>query len=211
MGHFLERVVTDDNGDPLANAVGQIFDIEDTNNAAPLPLFNLNGTPIALDQLWSNNDGITPEFTTPLKKAVKWVSGIYEVGLIAADLLPQGGMAGQILSKTTDQDHDVNWADPLGVAPGGTDGQVLIKDGSTDYATRWGDVTGGTGGTGGTTLTAGMVGFVRQNADGTWPTRPTSLSSVLVIWVGLSTWPAIVASGVNGPHSGDIFLEKRVL
>lgn len=210
MGHFLREVVTDNDGAPIAGAIGQVYDIQDTNNAAPLPVFTLSGASIALNQIIANNDGITPEFLVPGYKRVKWVSGQFELGMIASDQIPEGGNPGQVLSKSSDIDFDVAWTDPLGVAPGGVDGQILVKDGSADYATRWADAPEGTGGTGGTGgLGPGMVGFVRQNADGTWPTRPTSLTSVLVIWVGLSTWPSIVSSGVNGPHVGDVFLERR--
>lgn len=211
MGHFLRAVVTDSNGDPLENAIGQVFDIQDTNNAAPLQVLTMQGVPFSLDQVPANNDGVTPEMDVPGKKFIKWVSGPYEVGMVAADQIPTGGIPGQLLSKASTEDYDIEWANPLGVAAGGVDGQVLYKDGSVEFATRWGDApVGGSTGTGSSGLQAGQVGFVRQNADGSWPTRPTSLTSVLVMWVGVTTWPAIVSSGVNGPHVGDIFVEKRI-
>lgn len=215
MGLFLKAVVVDGNGDPLENAIGKIYDINDTANAVPLTVTDLSGNPMALDQVIANNDGVTPDFKVPGRVLCKWVSGPYTIGMIAADLVPPGGSPGQVLAKNTSGDYDTTWISPGGVALGGTDGQVLLKDGTTPFATRWGDAPAGTssgGSTGGTTTTvfaSGSVAFVRQDALGNWPVRPTSLDNVLVIWVGVDSWPAIVTSGVNGPHAGDLFIEKR--
>lgn len=214
MGTFLKEVVTTADGTPLPGAVGLIYSIEDTNNTTPLTPTTLSGTTYFNNEIQANNDGVTPDFIVPGYQTVKWVSGSYEVAMQCADPLPKGGLAGQVLTKNGSSNFDMAWQNPTGIASGGTDGQVLLKDGSTPFATRWGDAPVSSGGTsgGGTTTTvfaAGSVAFVRQDALGNWPVRPTSLDSVLVIWVGVDSWPAIVTSGVNGPHAGDIFIEKR--
>lgn len=212
MGTFLKEVVTTADGTPLAGAVGLIYSIEDTNNSTPLVPTTLSGTTYFNNEIQANNDGVTPDFVVPGYQAVKWVSGTNEIGMQCADPIPSGGLVGQVLTKNSAGNFDFAWANPQGIASGGTDGQVLLKDGSTPFATRWGDAPAGTGGTGGTTTTSfapGTVGFVRQDQLGNWPVRPTSSDNVLIIWVGVDSWPAIVTSGVNGPHAGDIFIEKR--
>lgn len=210
MGLFLKAVVVDDSGEPLASTIGQIYDINDTANVSPLAITTLNGTPFTLNQLVANNDGVIPDFIAPDNKIVKWVSGEFEMGLIAADLIPTGGTDGQILTKASTVDFDMEWADPLGVAPGGIDGQVLVKDGTDPYTTRWADAaTGGSGSS--ASFPPGTTAFVRQTESGSWGLRPTDSDDVLVFWVGVDSWPAIVATGQNGPHIGDVFIEKRVV
>jgi hypothetical protein len=212
MGLFLQQVVTDEDGTPLAEAVGLIYDIEDDANVSPLAIFTPSGVAFPLNELVSNHDGVTPEFEVEGKQRVKWVSGAFEVGLVASDPIPVGGNPGQVLTKASNVDLDVVWDDPLGIAPGGIDGQVLVKDGSEPYATRWGSASTGGGGTGGTTsFLPGTVGFVRQSANGSWPVRPTNSDDVLIIWVGVDALPAIVSTGVNGPHVGDVFIERRLI
>jgi hypothetical protein len=213
MGLFLKAVVVDDNGEPLANTIGQLYDINDTANVAPLSPTTLNGTSFASNQVVANDDGVVPDFLVAGKMQVKWVSGSHEIGMVAADQIPVGGVPGQILTKSTTTDYDLEWADPRGVAPGGVDGQVLLKDGSDPYMTRWGDAPAGTGGGGSTggALTSGVVAFARQDTQGNWPLRPTSDTNVLVLWVGVDDWPTVVTTGVNGPHPGDIFIERRTV
>lgn len=212
MGHFLQQVVTDEDGTPIPDAAGKIYDIEDTANAFPLALFTPTGVPIPLDEIVANNDGVTPEFEVPNKQRVKWVSGAFEVGMVASDPIPLGGLPGQVITKKSTTDLDLEWANPQGVAAGGIDGQILVKDGSDPYATRWASGSlGSGGGTGGTTsFLPGTVGFVRQDAQGNWPVRPTDSDDVLILWVGIDGLPAIVSSGVNGPHVGDVFIERRL-
>lgn len=139
MGKFVSRVVTDDNGDPLANAVGEIYDINDTGNVTPLAIFDISGTAFPLNELHANNDGITPEFDTQSTKVVvKWVSGTFEVMMLAYDLVPVGGSSGQVLTKNSATDYDLEWANVTGVPIGGTTGQVLMKSSAVDFATTWG-------------------------------------------------------------------------
>lgn len=190
MGRFVSRVVVDANGTPLANAIGQIFDISDTTNSTPLAIMDVGGTPLPLDRLVANNDGITPEFTVAGHPRVKWVSGAYQCDMLAWDTIPVGGLAGQVLSKTTSADFDLGWTVPPGLPLGGVDGQVLTKSGSGNYETRWGAGGAGSGG--------GSVQWVKQNPDGTWPARPTDSAAVMVLWIGWSNWPAITTTGTVG-------------
>lgn len=57
--------------------------------------------------------------------------------------LPSGGAKGQFLVKNSAASHDVSWASPDGMIPsGGTAGQCLIKDTSTNYDVSWGSPAG---------------------------------------------------------------------
>lgn len=216
MGVYQKTLVVDAQGVPLGNAVGKLYDVNDTGNVAPLHPLTLSGGVFTADQVIANSDGVVPDFNMPGYNAVKWVSGSSENILIAINIIPSGGAPGQVLTKDTDTNYEVKWADPLGIAAGGIDGQVLVKDGSIAYATRWATLNAsGTGssnsGTGSALFAPGSVAFVRQDDLGNWPLRPTDRDDVMVIWVGVDTWPAIVPNGTTGPHSGDLFIEKRVV
>lgn len=138
MATFAGRVVVDENGQPLAGAVGKIYDIDDTGNTTPLAVNDIGGTPYPLNEIVANNDGVTDEFTTNDNRiVVKWVSGLYEQLMIAIDQLPTGGTIGQVLQKVSATDYDAEWSDPLGVPPGGLTGQQLVKASGTDFDTTW--------------------------------------------------------------------------
>ena len=54
--------------------------------------------------------------------------------------VPLGGAAGQVLTKSTNSDHDTTWANPSpGVPIGGTAGQLLVKNSNNNYDTIWQD------------------------------------------------------------------------
>jgi len=141
MSRFDSQVVVDENGAPLAGAIGQIYHIDDTSHTTPLPLFDVNGAPLTLDQLKANNDGVTPQFTTPGNPRVTWVSGPYEIDMLAWDVIPAGGNEGQVLVKASANDLDVEWADGAsGSMPGGgAIGQILAKASGVDFDTEWVD------------------------------------------------------------------------
>lgn len=138
MSLFTSRTVVDADGTPLANAVGKIYDINDTGNVTPLAIEDIGGTPYTSNNLQANNDGVTPEFRTGDSRiVVKWVSGSFELMMLAWDQLPLGGTVGQILQKLSDDDYDADWADPMGVPPGGNTGESLVKAGPGDFDTVW--------------------------------------------------------------------------
>lgn len=141
MSRFSRNVVVDDQGKPLANAVGQVYDITDTSHTTPLSLESSTGSPLSLNEVAANGDGVLPVFVAvgdhPL---VTWVSGAYENDLIAVDYVPTGGTAGQVLRKTSNADFDLEWGSSDGGAPaGGAVGQVLVKKSATDGDTLWVD------------------------------------------------------------------------
>lgn len=139
MARFDSQVVVDENGVPLANAIGQIYDINDTGHTTPLALFNVEGAPLSLDQLKANDDGVTPQFQTSTPR-VTWVSGPYAVDMLAWDIIPLGGATGQTLVKNSDTDFDVEWGDASnGLPGGGSIGQVLVKASALDGVTEWVD------------------------------------------------------------------------
>lgn len=137
MGTFVSRVVVDSDGTPLANAIGQIFDIDDTTNSTPLAITDIGGNPISGNQLIANNDGVTDEFICAANVVCKWVSGTTELLMVAFDQIPMAGTTGQVLQKLSATDWDVGWAGIPGMPVGGTTGQVLQKTSGTDYATAW--------------------------------------------------------------------------
>jgi hypothetical protein len=137
MSRFLSQVVVDETGTPLASAAGWVYDIADVSNTTPLELTDNTGAAIPLDQLLSNNDGVTPEFTTD-RPLVKWVSGDYTVGMIAWDLIPAGGDAGALLAKASSDSYDLQWVTG---GSGGGGATINVKtfgatgDGTTDDTT----------------------------------------------------------------------------
>ena len=74
-------------------------------------------------------------------------------GLVAT--VPVGGTKGQVLTKKTNADNDVEWGANGSVPAGGTTGQALKKKSNTDGDVEWGTVEGSvpSGGTTGQTLT----------------------------------------------------------
>lgn len=137
MGRFVSRVVVDDNGTPLAGAVGQVYDITDTTNSTPLAISTIDGLPITGNQLVANNDGVTPEFQCTGKIILKWVSGAYTQLMLAYDLIPSAGTTGQVLQKLSGSDWDLGWGGIPGVPVGGSAGQVLTKKSGVDFDTIW--------------------------------------------------------------------------
>lgn len=139
MSTFLRHVVVDDQGKPLANAVGQVYDIDDESHTTPLAVFTPTGAPLSFDQVTANSDGVTPEFQTiPHVGPVTWVSGAYQQELIPVDVIPLGGSPGQLLRKKTATNLDVEWAEAPGGLPAlGTTGQILSKASNTSYDAEW--------------------------------------------------------------------------
>lgn len=72
----------------------------------------------------------------------------------AANGVPVGGTAGQLLEKNSSTDYDSKWSTVGTVPSGGSAGQVLTKDSSTDYDTSW---TTASGTPDATTSTKGVV------------------------------------------------------
>ncbi len=73
--------------------------------------------------------------------------------------VPTGGIAGQILAKTSNANYDTGW---ITAPSGGGGGPITIAD-----------------------LPAGSVLFARYNTGtSTWPARPTARTDIMVHWVG---------------------------
>ena len=53
-----------------------------------------------------------------------------------ANVLPQGGTTGQVLTKFSDDDYAVSWFS-AGIPVGGTAGQILLKDSYEDFNLSW--------------------------------------------------------------------------
>lgn len=79
--------------------------------------------------------------------------------------IPNGGVTGQVLSKKTNTDKDIEWVNPPVTPPlpsGGTTGQVLAKASSTDRDVAWVTLTAGKDGINGTN---GINGINGQNGQ----------------------------------------------
>lgn len=61
--------------------------------------------------------------------------------------VPDGGTAGQVLTKLGPDNQQVYWGDVHSIPSGGVPGQVLKKVAAEDYAVAWADESGGGGGT----------------------------------------------------------------
>jgi hypothetical protein len=70
-------------------------------------------------------------------------------GTITVGDVPDGGTTGQVLTKASNADQDVDWTTPEYLPAGGTVNQVLSKNSSTDFDVSWQTVTSGGGGGGG--------------------------------------------------------------
>lgn len=71
---------------------------------------------------------------------------IINFGTSSGDGVPPGGVAGQLLTKATENDFETEWADPPeggGAPAGGLTGQVLVKLSDADYDVAWVNVEAG--------------------------------------------------------------------
>ena len=90
------------------------------------------------------NTGIN--FAAGQRVAVLELSGskvvMFPIGNPGADApakIPPGGMTGQVLKKSSDNDYALTWGSITGLLPsGGTTGQVLKKSSNGNYAVEWG-------------------------------------------------------------------------
>lgn len=58
-------------------------------------------------------------------------------GTIAIGGVPDGGATGQVLTKASNLDQDIDWQTPQTLPIGGTTGQILTKNSSTDFDYSW--------------------------------------------------------------------------
>lgn len=90
---------------------------------------------------------------------------------------------------------------------------ALTAEGGTGTGVGEGTFAGGTvravydAGTGTTALSGGDVGWIRWEASGAHPARPTDNPATLVMWFGPLPAPPVVASGTGGRHAHDVYYE----
>lgn len=90
--------------------------------------------------------GESSDIPEPVTREEQYLKKIAESGG-GGGSLPEGGTAGQVLTKKSDTAGDAEWKDPEKEIPsGGTTGQVLKKKSDEDYDAEWGDAGGGGGG-----------------------------------------------------------------
>jgi hypothetical protein len=58
-------------------------------------------------------------------------------GTIEVGGVPNGGTTGQVLTKHSDADQDIDWETPEYLTSGGTAGQVLTKNSATNFDASW--------------------------------------------------------------------------
>lgn len=168
MSTFASVLAVDENSYVANGATGKIYATTDFAATTPLDITDLNGIAFAGNELTASAIGVIPPFRCPSynEKAVDWVSGDFRVPINAIDQIPEGGTTGQVLTKSSNNNYDAEWADPTASGGGG-----IVE---VNYA----DLPAGT------TLTVSKTGA-------TWPVRPTSRPDIVVQWKGANPSPPI--------------------
>lgn len=203
MAKFPSLLAQDEFGVLAQGLVGYVYDVDDVSATTPLDIFTNTGAAFPGNQITSGPNGVLPDFSCPGYTVVRWISGPFRMDIPCIDQVPAGGGPGQILSKATGTDYDLQWINVPSVPAGGLDGQVLAKDGAVEFATRWIDPP-----TGGGTVSEGDVDSIvgdlvgsgqgaavsamdgRYKQTGLTPLAEMPAGSTLVVRKNGSTWPA---------------------
>jgi hypothetical protein len=75
--------------------------------------------------------------------------------------VPLGGLTGEVLTKTSNDDNDVEWSTAAGgsLPAGGADGDVLTKQSAADGDADWEAPSGGSGLSHPQVMTRAALGF----------------------------------------------------
>lgn len=109
MANFPSSLVTDNAGNPLPGAVGKFYALTDTAATTPLAVTDLFGNALTNDEIVANSLGIIPGVRCPGYLAVSWVSGSNRQDVQAVNLLPSGGLTGEVLRKNGTGDDQYDW------------------------------------------------------------------------------------------------------
>lgn len=98
-------------GQVLPGGQGKIVALEDTVTLTALPITDLQGIPFTNNMLTASGVGVLPAFRTgDYRAAVSWVSGNYRMDIPALDMIPGGGIEGQVLARAAG--GGLEWIDP---------------------------------------------------------------------------------------------------
>lgn len=89
--------------------------------------------------------GVIPGGGTAGQVLTKSSGGDYDTGWSTPNYVPDGGAAGQVLTKLGPENQSLYWGDVHGLPGGGAAGQVLSKLSGEDFAAGWADAAGGGG------------------------------------------------------------------
>ena len=181
MATFKPTYSVDTNGLPVADAVGTIHDILDTEAVTPLPVEDLSGIPMA--NVAISESGVNQAFVGADRTQVLWISTDRLVHVIMESLDAMEERAASAVETAESALGQVaEMANRVGV-PGGIAG--LNSEGNVIDADA--DVVGND------TRRAGAVIFA-QGAD---TVRPTTSREVMVLWTTEGDPPANALPGVD--------------
>lgn len=189
MSTFKPTYSVDTNGIPVADAVGTIHDLLDTEGATPLPVTDTAGVPMATVAI--SAAGVNQAFVVKDRTQVLWVSTDKLTHVIIESLDAMEERAASAVETSASALQQVGeLVNRVGV-PGGIAG--LNSEGSVVDANA--DVVGND------TRRAGSVIFA-QGAD---TARPTGSRDVMVLWTTDGTEPVNALAGV------DVWLNGRMI
>lgn len=127
---------------------------------------------------------------------------------IAGSGLPTGGSTGQVLTKNSDSDLDVKWADSTAVElEGGTTGQFLIKASDTNLDVEWSTAY--------TVPSGGATGYVLQktsatNGDTSWLDLNGTISTAILNNSKVQTIASVSGATTISAANGEVVTIQSV-
>lgn len=181
MATFKQTFAVDTNGIPVADAVGTIHDLSDTEALTPLAVTDLSGIPMATVSISAS--GVNQAFVVDDRTQVLWISSDKTLHVIIESLDAMEERAASAVETASSALGQVSeMANRVGV-PGGIAG--LNSEGNVIDANS--DVVGND------TRRAGAVIFA-QGAD---TARPTTSRDVMVLWTTEGGAPVNALAGVD--------------
>lgn len=181
MATFKQTFAVDTNGIPVADAVGTIHDLSDTEALTPLAVTDLSGIPMATVSISAS--GVNQAFVVDDRTQVLWISNDKTLHVIIESLDAMEERAASAVETASSALGQVSeMANRVGV-PGGIAG--LNSEGNVIDANS--DVVGND------TRRTGAVIFA-QGAD---TARPTASRDVMVLWTTEGGAPVNALAGVD--------------
>lgn len=181
MATFKQTFAVDTNGIPVADAVGTIHDLSDTEALTPLAVTDLSGIPMATVSISAS--GVNQAFVVDDRTQVLWISSDKTLHVIIESLDAMEERAASAVETASSALGQVSeMANRVGV-PGGIAG--LNSEGNVIDANS--DVVGND------TRRTGAVIFA-QGAD---TARPTASRDVMVLWTTEGGAPVNALAGVD--------------
>lgn len=179
----------DNPGVVMTSASVTLYSPTDLSTSSPLALTDTFGVPLG-NPVQVSAQGFIPAFRAGIPQ-VRWVAGGYSGYLNSYQGLLDAALAAQAAAEQAATGAS-------GGLPTGVDGQWLGNTGGTP---TWKALVI-------PPSSGGRVDYAVQNTTtGVIPARPTSDSSILVLWIAW-TEPTRVSSGTGGAHPNDIWIKR---